>query len=263
MKKINKKNNIGIVSKDNLRKTVAGISVLALSISPFVLTSCEGTPQEVNIEGSDVIDRDDNTDNICKGVTQIRDVEGEDFKLKIYYTCGSDEWHITDTKRLYMKINTVGLPENLEVYIDNIHTDTTIVSTNDYNNGVLQDTMDDRIHNSQMIGFPVSDDVSYFGINEIEGQNETFIEGYSHTFDGYGHGQITERRHSEAEYIYAGVWGNKIESVIDLIIVDKKTQEPIRAVSVDSTLIVKIDDAYVNVVSGVKTLALMPNKKKI
>lgn len=259
MKKIKKNDNICIISKENIKKGLASISALALSLSPLVLSGCEGTPEEVNIQGTDVIDRDD---NVCQGVTQIRDVEGEDFKLKIYYTCGSDEWHITDTKRLYMKINTVGLPDDLEVYIDNIHTDTTIISTNDYNNGVLQDTMDDRIHNSQMIGFPISDEVSYFGINEIEGQNETFIEGYSHTISGYGHGEIYERRYSEAEYLSSGVWGNKIESVIDLIIVDKHTYEPIRAVSVDSTLIVKVDEAYVNVVSGVKTLALMPNKKK-
>lgn len=38
-------------------------------------------------------------------------------------------------------------------------------------NGILQDTMDDRIHNSLMLGFPISDDVCHIGINQIEGQN--------------------------------------------------------------------------------------------
>ena len=63
-----------------------------------------------------------------------------------------------------------------KVYIDNIHTDTSICSYYAQIDGVMQDTMDDRIHNSLILGFSISDTNSYRGINQIEGQNDTFVK---------------------------------------------------------------------------------------
>ena len=85
--------------------------------------------------------------------------------------------------------------------------------------------MDDRIHNAQMIGFPIADDVSYIGVNQIEGQNQTFITGTMHGFNGYSSGSVSEKRYLESDYLEKGVYANKITSVIDLIVIkDGKTK---------------------------------------
>jgi len=152
-----------------------------------------------------------------------------------------DVWRITANKDLHMLIKTEGLPSNLKVYIDNIHIDTSIVSTNAYFDGILQDTMDDRIHNSLMLGFPISDTISYFGTNEIEGQNTEFIEGSCYAYNGTGGGSVTSKRYLESNYLEKGCWANKISAAIGLLIEDVNTGE-IRGVDVKSDLQVKVNN---------------------
>lgn len=181
--------------------------------------------------------------DLSKGVVQEKWVIGEDFKLIIKYSCdeGSD-WRVTDTKRLNIEIKTSGLQDDLEVYIDNIHTDTSIVSDKVLYSGILQDTMDDRIHNSLMLGFPISDTIAYYGVNIIEGQNSEFIEGWSYGYNGYNgyNGSVETKRRKESEFLENGVWANQMDSVIDLIIVDKNTNE-MRTVSVFSNLLIEVN----------------------
>ena len=233
--------------KDN-RKNISLRKRLALAGSCLVLCSalsgCMQTELAPDVSYLDVLDTNDEQSgkSLSRGVTQKVDINGEKFKLLISYLSGEEKWSINANKKLFMEIKTEGLPENLEVYIDNIHVDTTIVSTKAAFDGIKQDSMDDRIHNSQMLGFPISDTQSYFGINEIEGQNETFIQGYIYGNRYYTSGEITEKRFLESDYLEDGVWANKIDSVIDLIIVDKTTNEVLRVVSVPSSLIVKINN---------------------
>ena len=150
--------------------------------------------------------------------------------------CQNERWTITDDKDIVMEINTENLSDG--TYIDNIHTDTEIVSYSPYSNGGLQDTMDDRIHNSLMLGFPISNDESYVGVNHIEGQNDTFISGYSYGGNGYSSGSISQRRRLESEYLESGVYANEISSVIDLIIVDENNVTS--CVSVNSDISVPV-----------------------
>ncbi len=185
-----------------------------------------------------ILDQND-IDDIESGTTQIIKVPNNDFNLVVNYKFDLNEnekWTICDDKDIIMEINTENLRDGMKVYIDNIHTDTTIVSYSPYSNGILQDTMDDRIHNSLMLGFPISNDTSYVGSNHIEGQNETFISGYSHGGNGYSNGTITQRRRLESEYLESGVHANQISSVIDLIIIDENGT--ISCVSVNSDIYV-------------------------
>ena len=85
-------------------------------------------------------------------------------------------------------------------------------------NGITQDSMDDRIHNSLMYGFPISDTVSFYAVNEIEGQNDTFIHGSSLGFSGYSSGYVDEERYVETDYLEGGVYANKISSAYGLLI---------------------------------------------
>ncbi len=217
--------------------------ILALAIaSGLTLTGCASDELGADNSKYDMLSTvSDSSDDILSGITQTLDVNGEDFKLLVKYTTEEKEWRITSDKRISMEIQTLDLPSNKEVYIDNIHTDTSIIATNVIFDGIRQDSMDDRIHNSKMIGFPIDNDTSYYGINEIEGENKEFISGYIYGYKGYTSGEITEKRLYESDFLKQGVYGNKIDSIIDLIIIDTTTNET-RAVSVPSILLVEANN---------------------
>lgn len=230
------------------RKDISIAKRFALAGSCLILcATLSGCMQEElapDVSHLDVLDTNDeqNGKSLSKGVTQRVDVNGEKFKLLINYFSGEEKWSINANKKLFMEIKTEGLPENLAVYIDNIHIDTSVVSTKAAFDGIKQDSMDDRIHNSQMLGFPISDTQSYFGIDEIEGQNETFIQGYVYGNRYYTSGTVEQKRFLESDYLEDGVWANKIDTVVDLIIVDRTTGQVLRVVSVPSSLIVKVNN---------------------
>lgn len=163
-----------------------------------------------NTDNNTIDDNGEETEKVNEGLSSVKqelDVKGEDFKLIIEYSC-DDDWRITSNKDLNMEIYTKGLDANKEVYIDTIHMDTFIVSNYDCYDGILQDTLDDHIHNSLLLGFPISDDNSYYGVNKIEGQNDTFINGFFRGYNGYHHGEVEEKRLLEEDYLKEGVWAN-------------------------------------------------------
>lgn len=201
----------------NLKVRVAAL-VLAAS-SMFTLCGCEGKEMAPEEEYDIVIQ--DSDDSLSKGLTQTLDVPGHSFKLVTEYNCDSAskrEWRITSDKFLYYSVKTSGLPEGTEVYIDNVHIDTSIKSKYAVMDGILQDSMDDHVHSSQLIGFPVSDTTLYYGVNAIEGCNETFIKGTTAGYNGYINGSLIEKRYTESKYIELGVYANKIQIVYDLLV---------------------------------------------
>lgn len=217
--------------------------LISFALALSLLSGC-GSFSEVTSDKSGMDMLTTNNENVDSdltgGVVQVKDVDNEDFKLVIEYVYEEGlEWKVTDTKHLCMTIKTKGLKDGLEVYIDNVHTDTSIVSTKPLFDGILQDTMDDRIHNSLMLGFPISDTISYVGCNVIEGQNSEFLEGYTHGYNGYSSGSIETKRYLESDFLEKGVYANQIDSVIDLIIVDTNIGKT-RTVSVFSNLLVEV-----------------------
>ena len=75
----------------------------------------------------DMLDTMDD-DVLENGITQVLDVPGEDFKLVVEYKCELEEgerWTVTSDKQVNMEVRTDGLISG-EVYIDNVHTDTTM-----------------------------------------------------------------------------------------------------------------------------------------
>lgn len=214
-----------------------------LALSSAIATSLTGCGTEMSTNGDieySTLDQNDN-DALENGVTQVIDVPNNDFKLVVNYKfdlADGEKWTITDDKDIVMEIATENLPSDMAVYIDNVHTDTKIVAHDAYYNGILQDTMDDRIHNSLMLGFPISDETSYVGSNHIEGQNDTFISGYSLGVNGTSQGTLDQKRRLESDYLEVGVYANQISSVIDLIIVDQNDE--ISCVSVNSDISVPV-----------------------
>lgn len=201
----------------NLKVRVAAL-VLAAS-SMFSLVGCEGKEMAPEEEYDVVIQGDDNS--FSKGLIQTLDVPGHSFKLVTEYNCDSAskrEWRITSDKFLYYSVKTSGLTAGTEVYIDNVHIDTSIKSKYASVDGILQDSMDDHVHSSQLIGFPVSDTTLYYGVNAIEGCNQDFIKGTFYGYSGYSSGSIEEKRYTESDYAEMGVYANKIQIVYDLLV---------------------------------------------
>jgi len=222
----------------NVKRAFCALALTGtMALCTFAFTGCDAVVYDDNIES--VYDVIDSQGENVKILPQVLEVPGEDFKLIVEYSLDEDsskKWTITDNKKLFTKVYTEGLPEGVKVYIDNIHTDTSIVATRETMNGILQDTMDDRIHNSLMYGFPISDDTCFYGVNVIEGQNDTFIKGSFHGFNGYSSGSVEEKRYTEKKYLENGVYANKISSAYGLLI-QKGNDEPY-GVDVSSDVVV-------------------------
>lgn len=223
------------------RAAKKGTLILATGAVLCTLTGCEEREVSTNARVQyDLIDTQDQN-LVTSGIQQVLDVPGESFKLVVGYRCllgENEKWTITSDKQMFMDISTSGLDANTRVYIDNVHTDTTIKSYYPSVDGITQDSMDDRVHNSLMKGFPISDVNHYSSVNCIEGQNQTFMQGSFYGFNGYQSGTIEEKRYIESDYLSAGVTGNKIDSVIDLII--DKPDGTTTCVSVPSTIGVSV-----------------------
>lgn len=204
-------------------KVRAGALLLGANFALFGLSGCsiqkEAAPnEEYDIVGEETIDDNGIT---TKGLEQQLVVPGENFKLISKFRCDDDakrQWRITSDKYLYIDVYTEGLSDETQVYIDNIHIDTSIKSTYACVDGILQDSMDDHIHNSQMIGFLINDTTHYYGVDAIEGCNEDFIKGTFYGYNGYSSGTITERRYTESDYRELGVYANKFQVVFDLLV---------------------------------------------
>lgn len=82
--------------------------------------------------------------------------------------------------------------------------------------------------------------VSYYGTNIIEGQNKEFVTMWTYGYQGISNTTVNVQRYLESDFLKAQVWANKIDSVIDLIIIDTNTNET-RTVSVYSTLLVEVN----------------------
>lgn len=208
----------------NLKVRATALALLATQM--VTLCSCE--KELAADENYAIVQQVESENGIVKGLTQELDVPGNDFKLVTEYSCDDSskrEWRITSDKFLYFNVYTKGLPKGTQVYIDNIHIDTSIKSKYACMDGILQDSMDDHIHNSALIGFPVSDSIYYYGVNAIEGCNETFIKGSFYGMKGYSSGTVSEKRYTESDYLELGVYANKIQIVYDLLIKGKDDTE--------------------------------------
>lgn len=232
----------------NNKKLTAILLAGAITLSTISITGCispsseKTSTEQEQTSPPEVIEYDivDSSDIKEAFKPQILDVPGEDFKLVIEYNLDPDsskEWHTTADKKIYITVYTKDLPEKTKVYIDNVHTDTKLISTYPNMNGITQDTSDDEIHNNLMYGFPISNTTKYNAINIIEGQTISFISSPSYGSDTTEK-SISEERYTEDEYLKHGVYANKISSIYGLLI-QKGNDEPY-GVDVSSDVIVLV-----------------------
>ncbi len=239
-------NKIKIFDDKNSTKRKIICAGISLALVGAVMTGCSET-EKAEIEEYDTVDLNNNSDELGNGLQQVLDVPGEDFKLVANYSCDSISeraWRVTSDKFLYLNVHTEGLPEDTFVYLDNVHIDTSIKSEYAAMDGILQDTMDDRIHNTQMLGFPIGNDIYYYGVDAIEGSNEQFLNlslwGFNSGGITYTTGNAIQKRYTEKDYTKAKVYANKFQIVYDLLIQGPNDLTP-RNVSVNTDFIVPIN----------------------
>jgi len=230
-------------------KRISAKGAILLGMSMLLASSAYGCVEEtaaVPNEEYDMIDPsgsivDDEGDLLFgTGVTKVLPVKGETFKLVVTFSYDNSKtrsWNIATDKFLNYAVNTDGLPAGYEVYVDNVHIDEFVKANNYQLDGIRQDTMDDRIHNALMYGFPISDSAVYYGIDLIEGMNQECIEnsyyGFYYNSYYYGSSTIEKRRYTEEDFMDYGAYGNKIATVIDLLVKGPNDKE-FRAVSVST-----------------------------
>ncbi len=120
---------------------------------------------------------------------------------------------------MYLQVYTECLSAGTEVYIDNVHINASVKSKYAAMDGIVQDMMDNHVHRSQLIGFPIADDIVYYGVDAIEGCNSEFIELTTYGYNGhYGKSVSETKRYIEQQYLDLGVYANKIQVVYDLLV---------------------------------------------
>lgn len=209
-----------------LVKSLVGVGVCLVIASPCVLA--EVTMSQVEQEPT-IYELIDGKGENVEIAPQELDVPEEDFKLIVEYSLddnAKEQWRISENKMVTTKIYTKGLPEGVKVYVDNIHTDTTIVSTDKYTNGIVQDSMNARIQNTGMYGYPISDTMYLISDNYIQGQSKSFSSEFAQGLSSRNLiFQEPEEKFSEAKFLESGVIGNDIVSTYKLLI-QKGDNEP-------------------------------------
>lgn len=224
------------MKRKNMMFYKKGCLALALAAA-FTLTGC-GESSYVPVTANETNTIDSNDSGEMPTIYTEKLVPREDFKLSITYSISPPEgvsiedfkWRVTNDKNFNIEVHTVGLPEGYRVWIDNVHIDTFIESTNPYFNGITQDSMDDRVHSALVMGFPIGNSTYYSSTNLISGQNDDFIQGtfyaYSSGSSGSGSGSITQKRYVDEDYLGKGVYSNKIGLIYGLLIQGPNDPEP-------------------------------------
>ena len=206
----------------NIKKLKIRYTAFAIAASSVLsLAGC----QEMELAPSEDYDivktSGEDGEDLSSSLIQELNVPGQDFKLVTEYSCDDSskrEWRITSDKFLYVNVHTKDLPKDVMVYIDNIHIDTSIKSKYAVVDGILQDSMDDHVHSSQMIGMYIDNDSYYYGVDAIEGCNDEFLKLTGYGYNGYHDVSGETKRRLESEYLDMGVYANKIQVVYDLLV---------------------------------------------
>lgn len=200
-------------------------TIFLISSLLITTTGCEHTIEVVEKDTTtDMMQVNDDTD-ISIGIpslTQELSVEDESFKLLCEYNTGSypiNNWHVTDSKSITMKVKTKNLPEGYEVYIDHVHADISLKSTLPGLNGITQDSMDDTFHGYSQDGFYINNDDEYYNIFAIEGYTDQFYQLWGYAVGEYGAAYSTYQRMTEQNIVEKGeTYAEKLMVVYDLSI---------------------------------------------
>ena len=189
--------------------------LITLVVLAFSLTGCmkeETVPKEENLQVLNPLNG-----NILQ---KTHDVEGMEF-VTTYDTGEYDlsRWRITDSKVINMSAKIENVPEGAVAFIEHVHIDMSLKSTNPQLDGLSQDNMDDSYHGTSQDGFFISQDYQYENKFAVEGFSKDLIEGWGFVCGSYGSTSISEERLTESNLVkYGKVYANKMQVVYDILI---------------------------------------------
>ena len=222
-----------------MKKKLNKIMMCLMIVLILSLSGCE----------SETIEKDTTTDSINVNVEKPKleqelEINGEDFKLKCNYTVKGyniSKWRVTDSKNIGMEVQTIGLPDGYEVYIDHVHADILLKSTSPQINGITQDTMDDIYHGLNQDGFWIDDNNSYYNIFSIEGYTDQFYQLWGYAFSDFGVVDSTYKRLTEKNILNLGTYAEKLAVVYDISI-KKPGNDKLYTKSVSSEILIPLSE---------------------
>lgn len=222
-----------------MKKKLNKIMMCLMIVLILSLSGCE----------SETIEKDTTTDSINVNVEKPKleqelEINGEDFKLKCNYTVKGyniSKWRVTDSKNIGMEVQTLGLPDGYQVYIDHVHADILLKSTSPQINGITQDTMDDTYHGLNQDGFWIDDNNSYYNIFSIEGYTDQFYQLWGYAFSDFGVVDSTYKRLTEKNILNIGTYAEKLAVVYDISI-KKPGNDKLYTKSVSSEILIPLSE---------------------
>ena len=158
-------------------------------------------------------------------LTITNNIENITFQTKYSTPYNTSAWRITDSKTLTMELFLQSAPHNTTIFVEHVHCDINLKAKYAGVDGMLQDTMDDKLHSGNQPGFWISENHSYKNIFAIEGYSQTIIDGWGWMVGSYGAMNIRSERLTEKNLMNeGGVYGSKIQIVYDILI--KYDNEP-------------------------------------
>lgn len=222
-----------------MKKKLNKIMMCLMIVLIISLSGCE----------SETIEKDTTTDSINFNVEKPKleqelEINGEDFKLKCNYTVKGyniSKWRVTDSKNIGMEVQTLGLPDGYQVYIDHVHADILLKSTSPQINGITQDTMDDTYHGLNQDGFWIDDNNSYYNIFSIEGYTDQFYQLWGYAFGDFGVVDSSYQRLTEKNILKLGTYAEKLTVVYDISI-KKPGNDKLYTKSVSSEILIPLSE---------------------
>lgn len=222
-----------------MKKKLNKIMMCLMVVLILSLSGCE----------SETIEKDTTTDSINVNVEKPKleqelEINGEDFKLKCNYTVKGyniSKWRVTDSKNIGMEVQTLGLPDGYQVYIDHVHADILLKSTSPQINGITQDTMDDTYHGLNQDGFWIDDNNSYYNIFSIEGYTDQFYQLWGYAFSDFGVVDSSYQRLTEKNILNLGTYAEKLAVVYDISI-KKPGNDKLYTKSVSSEILIPLSE---------------------
>lgn len=206
------------------KKIMCLVAVLTMMLA---LAGCTYTDEYVPVDtNTATLETDFETGQTS--VTEEIPIVGENFSLVCTYDTGDyplDNWRVTASKGINMTVMTKGLPADYKAYIEHMHADIVLKSTDPQIDGITQDSMDDSDHRTPTNGFPIGNTVSYNNKFAIEGYTDQFYTLWGHAFGEYGHVSSSYERLTEGNIRKNGTYAEKLTVIYDIIIVTPECPE--------------------------------------
>lgn len=213
----------------NRSRSVAAVAIITCCLG--LLTGCELDDTDANIE-TDTVAQIGSSNEIVKSqepklkASSIDHVvKFNDTEVKVKTTYGIDEkrlnnWWFTTSSTVNLELITESIPENVEVRVNNVYSEVSIISDKAYKNGIRQDSLNQSFSSIDSGGISVDSLNSFTLPFQVEGinQNETSFR----IINGYGNSTTTRLTEKE---VRKDSQGGVLNTVWTILVKDKDSNQ--------------------------------------